>query len=166
MHRESVIYLLSDGSSTVLFQRKPFAISSVFRDMSMWISNNRTDKAYEAIIENFKDSILMRTDDDCSLALMYSSSVLFDEFSYNAVSKLEEAIQQASLDIPIDVVVDFLSHCMISKKDASKVECTARRVDKYKTKDICQSLTAINLFEDEEGNKLAFCKINVLKRLF
>ncbi len=166
MHRESIIYLLSDGPSAVLFQKKPFEISSVFQNIFKWISDNSTEKAYEAILENFKDSISVRTNDDCSLALMYSSSILFDEFSHNSVSKLEEAIQQASIDIPFDVIVDFLRSCLISKKYPLKIDCNSRRVKDFKTKDICNTLTDIKLFENKDGNKLVFCNTNFLRRLF
>jgi len=166
MHRESVIFLMSDGPSSVLFQRRPFAISSVFLDMSKWISNNKTDIAYAAILQNFEDSVTVRVDDDCSLALLYSSSIMYDEFSDNAISKLDESLQQVSFSIPLDVILDFLNQCMLSKRDPLKIECTTGKVQGYRTKNICQALTALGMFEDKDGNKIVFCKAIALKRLF
>jgi len=63
--------LMSDGSAQSLYNKKEKQISNVVREMLHWFEMHDPSDVQEAILENLRDVISKKTQDDCSLALNY-----------------------------------------------------------------------------------------------
>jgi hypothetical protein len=73
--RGSGFVLMSDGSSASLFFKPKRALAPAIAEMLGWLNENDSDVVSDALEANTTDLLRLKTDDDCSLAL------LLDRFS-------------------------------------------------------------------------------------
>ncbi|MGL6064637.1 MAG: PP2C family serine/threonine-protein phosphatase, partial [Fusobacteriaceae bacterium] len=71
--------LMSDGVSDSLYDRKKQSLSNAADTMLEWLENNSEEEVKSALEVNFKNLLLNKTTDDCSVALMKYKEEKVDE---------------------------------------------------------------------------------------